>query len=283
MSKDRSPKEQAIWLSEQPSHRLAFEDIEYLARDELRPARLELELLKAEMLQQEQGVCSTIVVFGSARVPSPEDADEFLRQARENADADPESEFAQIKLRRARRRVELVHYYEEARRFARLVSERTQKDGQLECVITTGGGPGIMEAANRGAHDVGAKSIGYNIEIPHEQTPNPYIYPELCFNFHYFAIRKMHFLMRAKALVIFPGGFGTMDELFDALTLIQTEKMPRMPVVLFSPEYWHRVMNLDGMVEEGTISPEDLELLTYVNTAEEAWQVIKDFYPDLQS
>jgi len=283
MSKDRSPEEQAIWLSEQPSHRLAFEDIEYLARDELRPARLELELLKAEMLQQEQGVNSTIVVFGSARVPSPEAADEFLRRAQEHADADPKSELAQIELRRAHRRVELVRYYDEARRFARLVSEGTQNDGPLECVITTGGGPGIMEAANRGAHDVGAKSIGYNIEISHEQAPNPYIYPELCFNFHYFAIRKMHFLMRAKALVIFPGGFGTMDELFDALTLIQTEKMPRMPVVLFGPEYWHRVMNLDVMVEEGTVSPQDLELLTYVNTAEEAWQVIKDFYPDLQT
>ena len=281
MSKDRSPEEQSIWLSEQPSHRLAFEDIDFLARNELRPARLELELLKVEMLQQEQGVKSTIVVFGSARVPSPEDADEFLRRARENAEADPKSELAQINLRRARRRVELVRYYEEARRFARLVSERTQKDGQLECVITTGGGPGIMEAANRGAHDVGAKSIGYNIEIPHEQTPNPYIYPELCFNFHYFAIRKMHFLMRAKALVAFPGGFGTMDELFDALTLIQTEKMARMPVVLFNPDYWHRVMSLEEMVEEGTVSPQDLELLTYVNTAEEAWQVIKDFYPDL--
>jgi hypothetical protein len=164
-----------------------------------------------------------------------------------------------------------------------LVSERTQKDGQLECVITTGGGPGIMEAANRGAHDVGAKSIGYNIEIPHEQVPNPYISPGLCFNFHYFAIRKMHFLMRAKALVIFPGGFGTMDELFDALTLIQTEKMPRMPVVLFGHEYWHRVMSLDVMVEEGTVSPQDLELLTYVDTAEEAWQVIQDAYPELRS
>jgi len=283
MSKDRSPEEQAVWLSERPSHRLAFEDIDFLARNELRPARLELELLKVEMLQQEQGVKSTIVVFGSARVPSPEDADEFLRQARENAEADPKSELAQIKMRRALRRVELVRYYEEARRFARLVSERTQKDGQLECVITTGGGPGIMEAANRGAHDVGAKSIGYNIEIPHEQTPNPYISPELCFNFHYFAIRKMHFLLRAKALVAFPGGFGTMDELFDALTLIQTEKMQRMPVVLFSPEYWHRVMNLDVMVEEGTVSPQDLDLLTYVNTAEEAWQVITDFYPELRT
>jgi uncharacterized protein (TIGR00730 family) len=281
MSKQRTPEDQAIWLSKQPSHRLAFEDLDFLARDELRAARLELELLKVEMLQQEQGVHSTVVVFGSARVPSPEDAEDVLRSAQEFADADPTSDLARMNLSRAQRRVALVRYYNEARRFARLVSERAQKDTQLECVITTGGGPGIMEAANRGAHDVGAKSIGYNIEIPHEQTPNPYISPGLCFNFHYFAIRKMHFLMRAKALVIFPGGFGTMDELFDALTLIQTEKMPRMPVVLFGHEYWHRVMNLDVMVEEGTISPRDIELITYVDSAEEAWQVIKDTYPEL--
>lgn len=281
MSEKRSNDEQARWLSGLPSHRLAFEDLDFLARDELRPLRLELELLKAELLQQEQGVKSTVVVFGSARVPSPEDAEEHLREAREIADAAPESEVARLQLRRAERQIALGRYYDEARRFARLVSERAQTNGRLECVVTTGGGPGIMEAANRGAHDIGAKSIGLNIEIPHEQAPNPYIAPELCFNFHYFAIRKMHFLLRAIALVIFPGGFGTMDELFETLTLIQTGKMPLIPVILFGAEYWHRVLNLEVMVEEGTISPEDLELLTYVDSAEDAWRKIQDAYPEL--
>jgi uncharacterized protein (TIGR00730 family) len=243
----RTPEEQARWLSELPSHRLAFEDVEFLHRDELRPVRLQLELLKPELLQQEQGIVSTIVVFGSARTS-------------------PDGNGSQ--------------YYEEARQFAALVSEHCQARGIRKFVITTGGGPGIMEAANRGAHDVGAKSIGLNIEIPHEQVPNPYITPELCFSFHYFALRKMHFLLRAKALVIFPGGFGTLDELFDALTLIQTEKMERMPIVLVGSEYWHNVLNLDYMVEQGTISPEDVQILSYVDNAEEAWKVIRDAYPD---
>ncbi len=243
----RTPEEQAKWLSELPSHRLAYEDVEFLHREELRPLRLQLELLKPELLQQEQGVVSTIVVFGSART-------------------DPGGRGAR--------------YYEEARRFAAMVSEHCQARGIRKFVITTGGGPGIMEAANRGAHEVGAKSIGLNIEIPHEQVPNPYVTPELCFSFHYFAIRKMHFLLRAKALVIFPGGFGTLDELFDALTLIQTGKMEPMPVVLVGNEYWSNVLNLDYMVEQGTISGQDLDIISRVDTAEEAWQVIRAAYPE---
>lgn len=243
----RTPEEQAKWLSELPSHRLAYEDVEFLHREELRPLRLQLELLKPELLQQEQGVVSTIVVFGSART-------------------DPQGQGAR--------------YYEEARRFAAMVSEHCQARGIRKFVITTGGGPGIMEAANRGAHEVGAKSIGLNIEIPHEQVPNPYVTPELCFSFHYFAIRKMHFLLRAKALVIFPGGFGTLDELFDALTLIQTGKMEPMPVVLVGNEYWSNVLNLDYMVEQGTISGQDLDIISRVDTAEEAWQVIRAAYPE---
>lgn len=243
----RTPEEQAKWLSELPSHRLAYEDVEFLHREELRPLRLQLELLKPELLQQEQGVVSTIVVFGSART-------------------DPGGRGAR--------------YYEEARRFAAMVSEHCQARGIRKFVITTGGGPGIMEAANRGAHEVGAKSIGLNIEIPHEQVPNPYVTPELCFSFHYFAIRKMHFLLRAKALVIFPGGFGTLDELFDALTLIQTGKMEPMPVVLVGNEYWSNVLNLDYMVEQGTISGQDLDIISHVDTAEEAWQVIRAAYPE---
>ncbi len=243
----RTPEEQAKWLSELPSHRLAYEDVDFLHREELRPLRLQLELLKPELLQQEQGVVSTIVVFGSART-------------------DPGGRGAR--------------YYEEARRFAAMVSEHCQARGIRKFVITTGGGPGIMEAANRGAHEVGAKSIGLNIEIPHEQVPNPYVTPELCFSFHYFAIRKMHFLLRAKALVIFPGGFGTLDELFDALTLIQTGKMEPMPVVLVGNEYWSNVLNLDYMVEQGTISGQDLDIISRVDTAEEAWQVIRAAYPE---
>ncbi len=243
----RTREEQAKWLSELPSHRLAFEDIEFLHRDELRPIRLLLELLKPELLQQEQGVVSTIVVFGSARTPASGEGSRF---------------------------------YEIARQFAALVSEHCQARGIRKFVITTGGGPGIMEAANRGAHDVGAKSIGLNIEIPHEQVPNPYITPELCLSFHYFAIRKMHFLLRAKALVVFPGGLGTLDELFDALTLIQTNKMDPMPVVLVGREYWNNVVNLEYMVEQGTIAAGDLDILSKVDTAEEAWEVIRDAYPE---
>ena len=243
----RTPEEQARWLSELPSHRLAFEDVEFLHRDELRPVRLQLELQKPELLQQEQGIVSTIVVFGSARAPSEGEGS---------------------------------HYYEEAQRFAALVSEHCQARGIRKFVVTTGGGPGIMEAANRGAHDVGAKSMGLNIVIPHEQVPNAYVTPELCFNFHYFAIRKMHFLMRAKALVVFPGGFGTLDELFDSLTLIQTGKMDPMPVVLVGNEFWRNMLNFEYMVEQGVVSPEDLDLVTHVDSAEEAWQVIRDAYPD---
>ena len=243
----RTPEEQAKWLSELPSHRLACDDVDFLHREELRPLRLQLELLKPELLQQEQGVVSTIVVFGSART-------------------DPDGRGGR--------------YYEEARRFAAMVSEHCQARGIRKFVITTGGGPGIMEAANRGAHDVGAKSIGLNIEIPHEQVPNPYITPELCFSFHYFALRKMHFLLRAKALVIFPGGFGTLDELFDALTLIQTRKMEPMPVVLVGNDYWNHVLNLDYMVEQGTISAQDVDIISRVDNAEEAWQVIRAAYPE---
>lgn len=253
----RTPEEQAKWLSELPSHRLAFEDIDFLHIEALRPVRLQLELLKPELVQAEQGIVSTIVVFGSARAPSPEDVQ------KNGAPTNGQD-----------------RYYDEARRFAGMVSEHSQARGIRKFVITTGGGPGIMEAANRGAHEVGGKSIGLNIEIPHEQVPNPYITPELCLNFHYFALRKMHFLMRAKALVVFPGGFGTLDELFDALTLIQTGKMEPMPIVMVGSEYWHRLLDMEFMVEQGTVAAEDVDLVTYVDTAEEAWQTIRDAYPD---
>lgn len=268
-------------LLEAPSYRIAFEDVDFLMRADLRPVRLQLELLKPEILLREHHINSTIVVFGSARVPSPEDADAHLRRAEAAVAADPDSTEAQDVLRRARRQWERVKYYEEARRFAALVSSRAKTDGGRECVVITGGGPGIMEAANRGAYEIGAKSIGLNIDIPHEQEPNPYISPELCFRFHYFAIRKMHFLLRARALVAFPGGFGTLDELFDALTLIQTKVIEPIPVLLVGREYWQRVLPLDVMVEEGTIAPEDRDLVEFVQTAEEAWHAILVADPEL--
>lgn len=276
---DREQRTRA--LRETPSYRIAFEDTDFLMREDLRPVRLQLELLKPEMLLRQHHINSTIVVFGSARVPSPEDADAHIRRAEAAVEADPDSARARADLRRAQRQRERVKYYEEARRFAALVSSQAKTDGGRECVIITGGGPGIMEAANRGAYEIGAKSIGLNIDIPHEQEPNPYISPELCFRFHYFALRKMHFMLRARALVAFPGGFGTLDELFDALTLIQTKVIEPIPILLVGREYWERVLALDVMVEEGTIAPEDRDLVEFVQTAEEAWRAILAVHPEL--
>jgi uncharacterized protein (TIGR00730 family) len=261
-----------------PSYLKASEDLDLLQRDELRPVRLQLELDKAELIQREQGVASTIVVFGSARTAEPAEARRRFEKARRAAAAEPDDEGARRALCRAERAVEQASYYEQAREFARIVSTTCQIDGQCEYVVVTGGGPGIMEAANRGAHDAGAKSVGLNIVLPFEQSPNPYITPELCFQFRYFAIRKMHFLMRAKALVVFPGGFGTFDELFETLTLIQTGKVPRVPVILLGRSFWERIVDFDGMVEEGVISPEDLSLFSYAETAESAWRQIAEFH-----
>jgi len=263
-----------------PSYLKAFEDVDFLRRDEMRAVRLELELLKPELIQQEQSIESTIVVFGSARIPDPESATRRLEQVRTAAADDPQNPELQRQLRLAERMAANSRYYAEAREFARIVSKANQTDGQAEYVIVTGGGPGIMEAANRGAHDVGAKSVGLNIVLPFEQDPNPYITPELCFQFRYFAVRKMHFLMRAQALVAFPGGYGTFDELFEALTLIQTGKVPPLPVVLFGKEFWGRVVDFERLVEEGVISPEHLLLFNYAETAEEAWRMISDFYSE---
>lgn len=263
---------------EPPSRRIAFEDPDFLARAELRPYRLALEYAKPQKLQLEAGVESTIVVFGSARAQPPERAREALVAAIREAAARPHDTGTQLQLRRARKDVELSRYYEEARRFGGLVSEYCKKCQPYDFVITTGGGPGIMEAANRGAAEQGRKTMGLNIQIPYEQAPNPYISPELCFEFHYFALRKMHFLLRARALVIFPGGFGTIDELFDALTLIQTGKMQRLPIIMFGREYWSRVLHFDAMVEAGTIAAEDLQLMIWAESADEAWKAIRDFW-----
>ena len=261
-----------------PSYRLAFADPEFMLRDELRPVRLQLELLKPELVLQEHEIESTIVVFGSARIPAPEAARQRLEAAEGALRERPHCPVTRRKAAAARRLVERSRYYEEARRFARLVSEAGQRDGPRRWVVVTGGGPGIMEAANRGSHEVGAKSIGLNITLPHEQVPNPYITPELCFQFHYFALRKMHFLLRARGLVVFPGGFGTMDELFETLCLVQTRKVRPLPVLLFDENYWRRVLDFEAMVDEGVIDPEDLDIFRYVETAEEAWACIRRHY-----
>ncbi len=235
-----------------PEYRLAFADDDFLCRDELRPVRLQLELLKPQMIQDERGIESTIVMFGGARIPEPAKKD----SARTQTLAD------------------LSRFYDEARDFARLM---TEKSNGRENVIVTGGGPGVMEAGNRGAIDAGGASIGLNIVLPFEQAPNEYVTPELCFNFHYFAIRKMHFLMRARAICVFPGGFGTMDELFEALTLIQTGRMERVPFLLFGREFWEKIINWDALSDAGTISAEDLELFRFVETAEEAIDAIDNW------
>jgi uncharacterized protein (TIGR00730 family) len=252
-----------------PSYRLAYQDPDFLLRDELRPVRLQLELLKPELILQEHQIESTIVIFGSARIPEP--AMDGLRQARAELQHDEADPALQHKVRVAERKVANSRYYDEARKLGRLISAHTDDH---RFVVMTGGGPGVMEAANRGAHDAGALSIGMNIVLAHEQLPNPYITPELNFQFHYFAIRKMHLLMRAKTLIAFPGGFGTLDELFETLTLIQTGKVRRIPVLLFGKEFWERVIHFQTLLDEGTISPEDLDLFTYVDTAEDAWEII---------
>ena len=249
-----------------PSYRLAEEDAEFLAQDDLRPLRLQLELLKPEHELRAQGIGSTIVVFGSARIRAPEDV---------AAGADPvgnEDTAGQV---RARAHARL---YEEARRFAHTVSTRFQQEGRRDFVVVTGGGPGIMEAANRGAFEAGARSIGLNITLPHEQGPNPYITPELAFHFHYFALRKMHFLMRAKALVAFPGGYGTLDELFEVLTLVQTGKIARIPIVLVGKEFWRRAIDFTYLVDEGFIAARDTTLFSVVDTAEEIVSTLEAFY-----
>ncbi len=261
-----------------PSYRLSYTDIEFLTKEELRPVRLQLELLKPEMLQKEHGIDGTVVVFGGSRIPEPKEAAEDLARSEQAAAADPSNPVLQRQVAVAGRVLAKSHYYDEARKLGALLSQICDKRSGCNLVVITGGGPGIMEAANRGAHDIGAKTIGLNIVLPHEQAPNPYITPELCFQFHYFSIRKMHFLMRAQALVAFPGGFGTLDELFETLTLIQTKKIKPLPVLLFGREFWQKLINFDFLVEEGVVSAGDLNIFQYVETAEDAAAIIEKFY-----
>lgn len=235
-----------------PAYRLAFNDNEFMCREELRPIRLQLELLKPQMVMDERGIESTIVLFGGARIPEP----------------------AQKDTARTETLAELTKYYAEAQTFARIMTERSMASYGRQNVIITGGGPGVMEAGNRGAAEAGGQSIGLNIVLPHEQAPNEYVTPDLCFNFHYFAIRKMHFLMRAAAICVFPGGFGTLDEMFESLTLIQTKRMKSIPFLLFGKAFWEKIINWEALAEAGTISPEDLNLFRFVETAEEAVAII---------
>jgi uncharacterized protein (TIGR00730 family) len=258
-----------LYSGPESAYRLAFTDTDFLLREELRPVRMQLELLKPELVQNEHRIESTIVIFGSARVLPPDDAARRLAEAQRSGDS--------TACKRAENALAMSRYYDEARRFAGLVTTRS-RTLETPIYVVTGGGPGIMEAGNRGAHDVGGKSIGLNIVLPHEQAPNAYITPELCFQFHYFALRKMHFLMRSIALVCFPGGFGTLDELFEVMTLQQCGKVRSRPILLFGREFWTKLINFDHLVETGMISPGDTGLFHFVETAEEAWERLESHY-----
>ena len=254
--------------TESAAYKLAFQDTEFLLREDLRPVRFQLELLKPELLLDEANIASTFVFYGSARVPEPAMADELVEAARGNkAKAVAESLKAKS------------HYYDIARELSRLVSQYPLDDeGKRHFVVCSGGGPSFMAAANRGAQDMGKESIGLNIVLPHEQLPNPYVTPDLSFQFHYFALRKMHFLLRARAVAVFPGGFGTFDEMFELLTLIQTGKMRPMPILLFGRDFWNKVVDFQALADEGVISQHDLDLITWCDSAEGAWAAVQEHY-----
>jgi uncharacterized protein (TIGR00730 family) len=258
----------SIPQTESEAYKLAFQDSEFLLREDLRPVRFQLELLKPELLLNEANIGSTFVFYGSARIPSPAMADALVAAATN----DEQRAIAERLKAKA-------PYYAIARELARLASAcECDEAGKRHFVVCSGGGPSIMEAANRGAADVGKDSIGLNIVLPHEQLPNTYVTPELSFQFHYFALRKMHFLLRARAVAVFPGGFGTFDEMFELLTLIQTGKVRPLPILLFGRDFWARMVNFQGLVEEGVISPHDLDLIHWCEDAGEAWQFVMDFY-----
>ncbi|NQT17350.1 MAG: TIGR00730 family Rossman fold protein [Planctomycetes bacterium] len=278
MTDDREKRENVERILRSPSYRVAYKDIEFLSDPRLRPMRMELELLKPELALREAKVRSTIVVFGSTRIVEPAEAERNLHRAKATLADTPDDPRRQRAVARAKRIAAKSEYYDHAREFARLVSAECQQNEHCDYVVVTGGGPGIMEAANRGAYDAEAKSIGLNVQLPHEQEPNPYISPELCFQFHYFAMRKFHFILRAKGLVVFPGGFGTLDELFDALTLRQTGRMQNIPIIMFGRKHWEKVVNFQFLADEGTIDDDDLDLFRYAETAQEAWDMIQKFH-----
>ncbi|MDB5737752.1 MAG: lysine decarboxylase [Sphingomonas bacterium] len=251
-----------------PSYRLAFQDNDFLLREDLRPVRFQLELLKTQLVMDEANIASTFVFYGSARIPEPERAQALLDAAKT-----PQQKLVAGKLAANAR------FYDEARKLARIVSQvAPDEDGKRQFVVCSGGGPSIMEAANRGAVDVGAETIGLNIVLPHEQAPNPYVTPRLSLRFHYFALRKMHFLLHARAVAVFPGGFGTFDEFFELLTLVQTGKVTPLPILLFGREFWESVVNWQALADNGVINPQDLDLFRYVDSAEEAWAIVRDWY-----
>jgi uncharacterized protein (TIGR00730 family) len=260
--------EHVVPQTSDPAYRLAYQDSDFLLRDDLRPVRFQLELMKPELYLDEAGIGSTFVFYGSARIPSPDRADMIVEAAK----TDTQRRIAESLKAKSR-------YYEVARQLARMASgARPSKDGKRQFVVCSGGGPAIMEAANRGAADVGAQSVGLNIVLPFEQAPNEFVTPHLSFNFHYFALRKMHFLLRARAIAVFPGGFGTFDEFFELLTLVQTGKTAVLPILLYGKDFWDRVVNFDALVEEGVVAPQDLDLFRYCETAEEGWACVQDFY-----
>jgi uncharacterized protein (TIGR00730 family) len=272
------PQKDPHRITQSPSYRLAYEDIDFLNSPRLRAARMELEFIKPDLTLDDYRIENTIVVFGSTRIVDEAEARRQQDEARHRLAQKPDDAVLQRAVARAERIVAKSCYYDIAREFARLVSRNNYAEGKPRFTIMTGGGPGIMEAANRGADDVGGKSVGLNIALPMEQMPNPYITPELCFQFRYFAIRKFHFVLRAVALVVFPGGFGTIDELFEVITLRQTGRMQHIPVILVGREYWERVVDFSFLAEEGVIGDEDLKLFEFTDTAQAAWDIVREFH-----
>lgn len=279
MTKKEKERLQKI-LVNSPSYRIAYQDLDFLNSGIARSVRLQTEWEKPEYVFRRNKIYSTIVVFGGTRIVEAPEADLRIRQIERKLTRKPGDAALKKQLKIARRIRAKSHYYDEARKFATLASAEGQNHDGREFVVVTGGGPGIMEAANRGAFDIKAQSIGLNITLPLEQEPNPYITPELCLQFHYFAIRKMHFMKRARALVAFPGGYGTLDELFEGLTLVQTLKIRTLPIILFGEEYWRGILNLQYLVDEGTIGEDDLKLFVYCDKAEDAWNYIKYYYAE---
>jgi len=269
-------------LYSSPAYKLAYNDRSFMLRDEMRAVRLQLEYLKPELIQDELGIEATVVIFGSARFQDAETSQQTLANLEAQHQQAPDERELEEAVKAARKQVENSVWYEQARRLGRLVTENGEALGACKLVVVTGGGPGIMEAANRGAHEAGGQSIGLNIVLPAEQQPNAYITPELCFQFHYFALRKMHFLMRARALVAFPGGFGTLDELFETLTLIQTHRSREVPIILVGETFWRALINFDLLLAHGTISQEDMALFSFAETAEQAWDMVTAFYAEHQ-
>ncbi|GAB4362517.1 MAG: LOG family protein [Gammaproteobacteria bacterium] len=275
---DRAAPERLRAILESASYRQADQDVDYLNLGETRGVRLQIDYQKPELLLRKHRIQHTIVVFGSTRIPEPVTARERVEALRKELEAAPDDEALRRRLAIAERILAKSRYYDVAREFGRLVGESGKRLGDGQLVIMTGGGPGMMEAANRGAFDAGSKSIGLNISLPHEQYPNPYVTPELCFRFHYFAIRKLHFLLRTRALVVFPGGYGTFDELFETLTLAQTRKIKPIPIVLVGKAFWQQAFNVDFLIEEGVIDEEDRELFWFAESAREIWDGILQWH-----